>query len=68
MMKDFLGVELEVGDNIAACVSHGRNSGASLVRGKIIGFTNEFVKVHAPHYNTPNKYEYKVSPSKVIKI
>lgn len=68
MMKDFLGVELEVGDNIVACASHGRNSGATLVRGKIVGFTNEFVKVHAPYYNTSNSYEYKISPKKVIKI
>lgn len=69
-MKDYLDNELNIGDNIIAVVSHGKNSGASFSKGTIVGFTNCFVKAIIPDYTgyistiTPIT---KISPDKVIK-
>ena len=68
-MIDFLGQELNVGDNIVACVSHGKNSGATLVKGTVTGFTKEYVRGNIPGYVHWMKPEERlISPTKVIKI
>lgn len=66
-MKDFLGRELIIGDTIVACVPHGRNSGASLVKGTIVGFTEHFVKSQMSTYNGLNDTR-KIHPEKVLKV
>lgn len=55
-MKDFLGQELSVGDDIVILV-HSRTS-SELKLSKVAGFTNVFVKI----------YGGKIVPYKVIKI
>jgi subtilisin-like proprotein convertase family protein len=65
-MKDFLDQELAIGEPIIACVPHGRNSGASLVKGEVIGFTKTMVRVRIPFYNLKMTEERLISPSKVI--
>lgn len=66
-MKDFLGKELNIGDSIVACVPHGRNSGASLVEGTIVGFTEHYVKSKMTTYNGLNNTR-KIHPQKVLKV
>lgn len=69
-MKDFLGSELNVGDVIVAVVGHGRNAGASLEKGTVVGFTNEFVKAILPSIcgnTTDPSMAIRISPKKVIK-
>lgn len=68
-MKDFLGNELSIGDTVVAAVGHGRNSGASLVKFTITGFTKCFIKGYIPNYTEYiSLTECKISPDKVIKI
>lgn len=68
-MKDFLGNELVIGDNIVASVSHGKNAGASLVKGKIVGFTAQYVKAELPRYWASfGDEERLISSNKVIKM
>lgn len=69
-MKDFLGNELNFGDKIVACVAHGKNSGASLVKGRVTGFTKQYLKAEVPSYNYQQSpvEERRICPSKVIKI
>jgi len=68
-MKDFLGNELNVGDKIVACVTHGRNAGATLVKGEVTGFTEKFVKTRIPTYNGYNPDEVtRISPEKVMRL
>ena len=67
-MQDFLGNELDVGDKLVVCATHGRNSGATLVKATVIGFTNQFVRVVGGSYKSNRENEYKISPEKVIKI
>jgi hypothetical protein len=68
-MKDFLGNELYEGDEIIACVGHARNAGASLVKGRIVGFTDKFVKTRIPTYNGYDPGEdTRISPSKIIRM
>jgi hypothetical protein len=64
---DLLGRKIEVDDDIVVAVPHGRNSGASLVVGKIIKFTPGFVHYVGPDYTGHVKRERRVSPRKVIK-
>lgn len=66
-MKDFLKQELSVGDRIIACVTHGRNAGATLVKGVVVGFTEKFVKAELPSYNDSVTELRKICPSKVVK-
>lgn len=66
-MEDFLGKELNIGDSIVACVPHGRNSGASLVRGTIVGFTEHYVKSKMTTYSGSNDTR-KIHPEKVLKV
>lgn len=66
-MKDFLDQELTIGDTIVACVAHGKNSGASLVKGKVTGFTKQMVRAIIPGYASWMKAEERlISPDKVI--
>lgn len=72
-MKDFLDKEIKVGDMIVACVSHGRNSGASLTKFRVTGLTNSFVLGNIPDYNGrlseyPKFNQTRISPSKCIII
>lgn len=69
-MKDFLGKELNIGDSVVVAVGHGRNSGASLVKGIVEGFTDKFVKIDMPDYTgyTGKFGKTKTSPRKVVKI
>ena len=65
-MKDFMGVELAVGDNIVMCVGHGRNAGASLSKAVVIGFTEKFVRVTPTHSH--NKDPRLTDPKKTIRM
>jgi hypothetical protein len=67
-MKDFLGQDMNVGDLVVACVPHGRNSGASLVKGTVLGFTSHFVKVNIPDYNDKKVHARNISPEKLVKF
>lgn len=69
-MKDFLGNELNDGDNVVYASHHGRNSGASLKKGIVFGFTEHFVKLRIPRKHTINTPfdEFKISPEKVMKV
>lgn len=68
-MKDFLDQELKVGDKIVACVPHGKNSGASLVKGEVTGFTKKMIRAKLPGYASWMKAEERlIDPSKVTKI
>ena len=69
-MKDFLGNELAIGDNVIAAISHGRNSGATLVKFTITGFTNKFVTGTIPDYTgyTGRFSQKKISPEKIVKM
>lgn len=49
-MEDFLGNTINVGDTVVACVGHGRNSGASLVKFVVTGLTPKMVKGDIPDY------------------
>lgn len=62
-MKDFLGQELFVGDNVV-CLSHSRTS-SQLVKGTITKFTNSML-----YYSYSRKYPenvVRISPNKVVK-
>jgi hypothetical protein len=69
-MKDFLGNDLQEDDEVVVCVGHGRNSGASMSRAKIVGFTTHFVVVDL--YKSDGTLNIndrkKTHPSKVVKI
>lgn len=68
-MKDFLGNELEEGDAVVCAVPHGRNSGASLAHGKVIGFTPQFVLVECGSYIKSRDFsERRISSDKIIKV
>jgi hypothetical protein len=53
-MKDFLGKELFIDDEIVCCVT--TKNGSELIETKILGFTNCFVKT----------WFGKISPNKVV--
>lgn len=67
-MKDFLGQELNIGDNVV-CVN-GSSTGV-FYQAKITGFTKKFVCIIAVHW-IGTKYEYsaieKRRQDKVLKI
>ncbi len=44
-MEDYLGREIEVGDEVLWAVTHYTNSGASLGQATVIGFTPQKVRV-----------------------
>jgi len=67
-MKDFLGKELAIGDKIVGAVSHGRNAGASLSKGKIIRFTPKMVICELHDYTGAYESERKITPDKIIKM
>ncbi len=62
-MIDFLGQELNIGDNVVY-VKHERTS-SELIKSKIIGFTNKMVKIEFNKYSW--KDETNVMPNKLIK-
>ena len=66
-MNDFLNKSLEIGDEIVACVPHGRNSGASLVKGIVIGFTNTMVRASIPSYNVKEPENRLIHPKKIVR-
>lgn len=65
-MKDYLSNDLEIGNTVVFAQHHGRNSGASLNKGTIVGFTEKFVKIEV------NKQfgisQFKISPEKTMRI
>ena len=61
-MKDFLGNDLQVGDNVVALKYV--NTSARLLKGVVLSITNKFVKV-SHDYDTNVGY---FSPEKVVKI
>ena len=67
-MKDFLDRELAVDDSVVIAQNHGKNSGASLVKGVVIGFTNTMIKVNARTHNQFGKDYRLIDPNKVLKI
>ena len=67
-MKDFLGNQLEADDKVVCAVAHGRNAGASLVRGKVVRFTPQMVVVKCPEYYGGKAEERRIDPNKIIKL
>jgi hypothetical protein len=67
-MKDFVGNELAVGDEIVAIVSHGRNAGGSFSRGRITRLTDSNVFFDGPDYAGYDFRNRKVHPSKVLRL
>lgn len=70
-MKDYMGKEISVGDTVVAAVKHGRNSGASLQKFVVTGFTEKFVKGVIPTYTgytAWNGEESRIDPKKVLVI
>ena len=64
-MKDFLGVDIEVGDTVIACVSHGKNSGATLVMFDVTRLTDKMVVGNIPKYHGCYvREDAKISPEK----
>lgn len=63
-MKDFMGNVLAVDDDIVVCVGHGRNAGASLRKGRVVGFTKEFVRIVLSGKDTDPRL---TDPRKVVK-
>jgi hypothetical protein len=69
-MKDYLGNDIDVGDTIVCAVHHGRNSGASLVKCVVDGFTDKFVKAMIPDYtgHVGVFNSRMISPKKVVVV
>lgn len=69
-MKDFLDNVIEVGDTVVAAQGHGRNSGASLVKFVVDGFTPTMVKGTIPVcYGYPGQFcQTKITPKKCLVI
>jgi len=69
-MKDFLQKDLEINDKVVACEGHGRNAGASLIKGIVIGFTEKFVRISVDSKITyyGNNTERLISPKKIVKL
>ena len=59
-MKSFNGIELEVGQKVVVAMAHGRNSGASLMAGKVVKINPKTVRVLG------RSGEYTKDPSKVV--
>lgn len=68
IMKDYLNNELSEGDKVICAVSHGRNPGASLSLGKVLGFTPQMVVVECSDYTHTSFESRRISPEKVVKI
>lgn len=62
-MKDFLGQELRIGDNVV--FAEGSSNGWLFKDYKICGFTKTFVEMES---TTIKGYKYKKKPDKIIKI
>ena len=67
-MKDFLGQELQLGDDIVVAVAHGSNAGASLVQGKIRRFGKDTVYYVGGDYAGYDVKERRVTPRKVARV
>lgn len=69
-MRDFLGNEIEINDTVVCAVGHGRNSGASLVKFVVTGFTKTFVNGEIPDYTgyVGQFSQTKVMPGKCVVI
>jgi hypothetical protein len=52
-MKDINGIEIEVGQNVVMAMPHGRNAGASLLRGTIVRMCPKTVKVVSDRVTGP---------------
>ena len=63
-MQDYLNRELSVGDAIIYASPHGRNAGASLEKGEVVGFTPQFVRVR----DIGSKVPHLVSPRKTLVV
>ena len=60
-MKDFVGNELEIGDDIVYCRS--RKNGMDMIVTKVIEFTPKMVKVDVPSISKPYSI---VSPNNCV--
>ena len=69
-LLDFKGQLIEVGDTVIACVTHGRNSGASLVEFVVERITENYVFGKIPSYTGYiSKFsQTKITPKKVYVI
>lgn len=69
-LRDFKNQIIEVGDTVIACVTHGRNSGASLVEFVVERMTENYVFGKIPSYTgyIGTFSQTKVTPSKVYVI
>ena len=64
-MKDFNNQELAIGDVVICAEPHGRNAGASLQNGVVVGFTPKMVRISPNKDSTRNRL---TSPEKVLKL
>jgi hypothetical protein len=67
-MKDYMKNVLESGDMVIFAEHHGRNSGASLNKGTIVGFTEKFVKIEVQRPYGHLNNVIRISPEKTLKI
>lgn len=65
-MRDFLGNEIHAGDRVVIATNHGRNSGATLISGKVVRFTKCFVVCHRKSRSGYSDGEYRTDPKKLI--
>ena len=67
-IKDFLGNELNIGDEVVA-LAHQRTS-STLYRGRISKFTKSMVVINTEGYDSDWRFSetMRVSPEKVVKI
>ena len=67
-MEDFNGKILKVGDSVVSCVAHGRNAGATLVTGEVIGFTKCMVRLKTTTYSGIEDKNRLIMPTKVLLV
>jgi hypothetical protein len=67
-MKDFLGQELAVDDEVIVIMRHDRNCGGDFSRGKITKITAACVFFNGGDYTGRDIRERKTFPEKVVKI